>query len=137
MTDINQAESGSGHLVSTGSLGKSQEKVCEYMFPLSNKDLTRRPIKTRGNVEDGEEGGDKMKSRTKTRGGERTRGYSYGGEDGSKNELNSNSSIRHSNKSYTDTGGIYIYIFRNNDPYFLGKKMLVTEKIYRNWEQVK
>ena len=111
----------------TNPIGKSQDKVCEYMFPLSSKDLTRKTSKSKNNVNNNENGGTRSRSRT------RVSGY-YGGESDSKNDLIA--STRNSNKSYTDTGGIYIYVFRNSDPFFLGKKMLVTEKLYRNWEQV-
>jgi len=100
---------------SSGSVGKNQEKVCEYMFPLSSKDLNSRKLcKTRGGGAGMVEGNN-----------------SY---DIDRNELTTGSRVN--NKSYTDTGGVYIYVFRNNDQFFLGKKMLVTEKIYRNWEQV-
>jgi len=99
---------------SSGSVGKNQEKVCEYMFPLSSKDLNSRKLcKTRGGGAGMVEGNN-----------------SY---DIDRNELTTGSRVN--NKSYTDTGGVYIYVFRNNDQFFLGKKMLVTEKIYRNWEQ--
>jgi len=113
-------------------IGKSQEKVCEYMFPLSSKDLTRKTTRSKSNVgtstfnDNNNNGGTRSRSRT------RINGYN-GGENDSKNDLIA--STRNSNKSYTDTGGIYIYVFRNSDPFFLGKKMLVTEKLYRNWEQ--
>ena len=122
MTDINTIEN-------TNSIGKSQEKVCEYMFPLSSKELSRKSLKNK-NVSTSNDNfeGDGTKSRS------RTRGKGINGEGDSANDLTASS--RNSTKSYTDTGGIYIYVFKNNDPFFLGKKMLVTEKLYRNWEQV-
>jgi len=101
------------------SLGRSQEKICEYMFPLSNEELNRIFSKTKKSSFSERE--TESRSKSKTNGSESIK------------ELTSNS--RHTNKSYTDTGGIYIYLFRNNDPFFLGKKMLITEKLYRNWEQ--
>jgi len=99
---------------STGSEGKNQEKICEYMFPISSKDLNDRKL-------------------CKTRGGTDIMAGGNSSYDTDRSALATGS--RANNKSYTDTGGVYIYVFRNNDPFFHGKKMLVTEKIYRNWEQ--
>jgi len=93
----------------TNNVKRSQEKVCEYMFPISEKELIERTLRNKASREEYE------RSRSRTGG--------------------NSSELKASNRSYSDTGGISIYIFKNNDPFFLGKKMLVTEKIYRNWEQ--
>ncbi|KAG4097600.1 hypothetical protein H8356DRAFT_940857 [Neocallimastix lanati (nom. inval.)] len=117
MSEINSLK----NLSRKSSVARSQEKVCEYIFPLSNEELNRKFSKTKKNSITERE--TESRSKPKTGGGE------------SVNVRELNSSLRHTNKSYTDTGGIYIYLFRNNDPFFLGKKMLITEKLYRNWEQ--